>query len=113
MCCVDRVLLMCDYLAEPLWTPDGGMTLSLDGFPLSAGAKKDLRAWAQWYDSLLDRDCSWEAGEQENFEREGRRLWRAVRAELSGVYEVGYFSQTLHRQVWEPDELEAGTHRGA
>ena len=48
----------------------------------------------------------------ENFEREGRRLWRAVRAELSGVYEVGYFSQTLHRQVWEPDELEAGTHRG-
>ena len=46
--------------------------------------------WAQWHDTLLDRDFEWPAEEDCAWTQEGRRLWRVVADELGPEYEVGY-----------------------
>ena len=89
-----RVLLMCDYLADPLWTAGGGAMLSVDSFPLSSQTKAALRAWADSYNALMDHDYAWPSpAYRDAFEKEGRRLWAVVQDELGPDYDVGYFSE--------------------
>jgi hypothetical protein len=95
-----RVLLMCDYYADPLWTESGGCMLALDGFPLTDETKSALRAWAETYDALDPLDHEWPSPEyRRDFEAEGRRLWATLQAELGPEYVVGYDSLTEGR-IW-------------
>lgn len=100
------MLLMCDYLAEPVWTADGRTSLDLSTLPLTPRTKQELRAWAARYDTLLTRDFDWTEDEQRRFDAEGRRLWRVVSDELGSRFEVGYFSDMSDRQVWDRAELD-------
>jgi hypothetical protein len=86
-----RIVVMCDYTADPVWTADRQYMLDLDQLPLSDNTKAALRAWAQWYDTLLHRDFEWPAEEERAWTQESRRLWRVVADELGPDYEVGYY----------------------
>lgn len=107
---VRRLLVMCDYTAEPLWADGGQYMVPLESLPLTESTKQQLRAWGRWYDKQMDRDFEWPDGEQEDFEQEGRRLWRLVSDELGTEFEVGYHSETLGRHIWDPAALLQDEH---
>jgi hypothetical protein len=87
------VYLMCDYLADPIWS-SGGDSIDLEELPLSDRTRRSLRLWAERYDALLDHGLEWQDEREEQvFEGEGRRLWREVSRELGEGWEVGYFSE--------------------
>jgi len=99
-----RVILMCDYFADPVWwTPDRGA--SLDDIPLSGATRQALRHWAESYDLLEQHDYEWpsEAAKAE-FGRRGRALWADVQEELGVDWEVGYFDEELSAVVWSRGE---------
>jgi hypothetical protein len=98
-----RVLLMCDYYADPIWTESGGGMIALDRLPLGADTKQALRAWAESYDALADHGYEWPSPEyKRDFDAEGRRLWAIVRNELGPDFEVGYHSE-IDGRIWPTD----------
>jgi hypothetical protein len=98
---------MCDHYASPLWAGVGGPCVDPYDYPLSEETRQALEIWARWYDRLGEGvpEEGWPDDEAEAFEREGRRLWRAVAEELGPDYRVGYFSETLQRHLWDAAEL--------
>ncbi len=102
----ERILLMCDYSADPVWYESDGTMAALEALPLDEATKAQLRRWADWYETFRDDGLEWESDEEEQaFEHEGRRLWKKVRAELGEGWQVGYFSETQGSRVWDPAEL--------
>src|SRR4051812_17036572 len=102
-----KLLIMCDYYADPLWSANGRVGLDLDDYPLSARTKEELRAWARWYDALMDRDFSWPRGEARRFDAEGTRLWRRVIDELGPEYKVGFRPEGQRRTLWDDPASDA------
>jgi hypothetical protein len=96
-----RILVFCDYLADPVWTYPGRVGVQLEALPLSDGTRDALRRWAARYDALLGSDFEWsEPADAEAFEREGERLWRVVQDELGPRWKVGYLSDAQDRVLW-------------
>ena len=88
-----RVRLDADYYASPLWIYDEYLAdyvnTPLDSFPLSDELKSRLAAWAAVFDRLPETgyEFSTESAEHD-FEREGRLILAAVRAELDSSFVV-------------------------
>lgn len=99
-----RLKLMTDYGCFPLWATfqeDGsGGNLDPNDLPLSDELKSALHAWASSFDRILNHDYPPDSAfaspeEEDAFEAEGLRLWRELRTQLGGDYEVVYYSQRL------------------
>jgi hypothetical protein len=100
---MDKVMkLMADYGCFPLWEYAGGDLVdnaNPEHLPLTADLKAALRAWAAAYDATLNLECPQDSpgfaspAEEEEFEAEGRRLWRELQAQLGPEYQVVYHSQ--------------------
>lgn len=89
------LLLMADYLADPVWYRSssglGECMVSLDQLPLSAGLKSRLRAWALRYDALMDTGYEWSSRvEEAAWDADGRALLKRLREELGRGYNVLY-----------------------
>ncbi len=100
----ERILLMSDYLADPLWweSRPGMPPVDLDELPLAEGTRTELRRWADRYDRLMKQDYKWQSDQAKAaFEGEGRRLWHTLRSELGANWEVGYYSVTEQRHLWD------------
>jgi hypothetical protein len=120
---VERLFLMPDYESSSVWGLDEVM-VPLEDLPLSDGTKRALEAWsAKLYDLMDAEDEGLNTSAQEKaHDQEGRRLWKVVRDELGGGYEVGYalFDSDVppptgdpildegpwRRIVWDPAELD-------
>jgi hypothetical protein len=96
---VRPIKLMAEYAGTVLWgvDPADKVVIDPDELPLTADLKAALRAWADTYDSILNQECPQDSGfpspaEEEAFEMEGRRLWRALQHELGPDYKVVYKS---------------------
>ncbi|MDQ2852895.1 MAG: hypothetical protein M3Y49_19580 [Actinomycetota bacterium] len=92
------LLLMADYLADPVWyrssSGTGECMVSLDRLPLSAELKSRLRAWAGRYDALMDTGYEWSSrSDEDDWERDGRVLLETLREELGRGYDVQYFDR--------------------
>jgi hypothetical protein len=101
-----RILLFCDYYVDPIWTYRKRRGLPLDALPLSDTTKDALKGWAARYDELNDPAATtWldpidEDAIDQDFEREGRRLWRTVQEELGPTWKVRYLSESEERVLW-------------
>jgi hypothetical protein len=89
------MLLMADYVADPLWlrspTGRGWASVPLDRLPLSPDLKAQLRSWAGRYDGLMKTGYEWPDAETRTaWVHDGRDLLVLLRAELGAVYEVSY-----------------------
>lgn len=107
----ERLWLMCDYSAAPVWRESYGAMVELRELPLREETRTRLWRWADWFEitsemQALEGDwlcyflCEAEAAA---FEAEGLRLWRQVRSELAGRHEVGYRSERWRRRLWDPE----------
>lgn len=95
------ILLFCDYFADPVWTYPKRAMLRVDGLPLSDMTKDALKQWAARYDELRKTGFEWpRLDDAEQFEHEGRRLWRTVQEELGPAWKVGYLSASENRVLW-------------
>lgn len=100
------IKLMADYGCSPLWeTGAEGGNVPLEELPLRAELREALRAWADAYDRTLNEAYPPDSGfadtaEEDAFEAEGERIWRALRQELGAEFTVAYYSD-LHGLRWE------------
>lgn len=89
--------LMPDYGCSPLWASGGDVgNIALDSLTLRQATRAALRAWADAFDSTLNKDDPRHSGfrtkaEADAFDVEGRRLWGLLRRELPDT-KVVYFS---------------------
>jgi hypothetical protein len=98
-----KILLFCDYYADPIWTHRKRDSLRVDLLPLTDQTKEDLRAWAAKHDEGLEAigDTDTPSGSTAaEVEREGLRLWRVVQGELGPTWKVGYLSERTGRILW-------------
>ena len=90
--------LMPDYNCFPLWKIDDELgNVNPDDLPLSTDVKVALRTWADAYDKTLNQEYPPDSGfaspaEEEDFEAEGKRLWKVLQEQLGPDYRVAYFS---------------------
>jgi hypothetical protein len=107
-----RIRLMADYQAHPLWWDDRDHVGDIDPASLSLSEHTRLRL-AQWQEQY-DRQMNWDdpkasaffdEQEQKVFELEGIQIWKLLRTELSPDYEVWYFSESSGRLIESPDDL--------
>jgi hypothetical protein len=112
-----RVVLMCDYTADPLWSGEGGEMLPLEYVPLTDETKTALRRWADEWEALRP---TYEPPPSDDprmlaHEGEGIRLWKLVREELGPDYLVGFREwadpEGRPRTAWSPEEAEAAPDR--
>jgi len=96
---VRKIKLMAEYYGCVLWEAGGHRVgdIEPETLPISEGLVRDLRAWADAYDSILNQDCPQDSGfntpeEEAAFDAEGRRLWAELRSQLGADYQVVYFS---------------------
>jgi hypothetical protein len=92
------IKLMADYGMTVLWGADPSRigAIDPDQLPLTDELKADLRAWAEAYDKTLNQEYPPNSGfasqtEEEQFDAEGLRLWRALQEQLGPDYRVIYF----------------------
>ncbi|BDP41667.1 hypothetical protein DAETH_16360 [Deinococcus aetherius] len=112
----DTLRLLADYECFPLWRPDGEGDLDPAELNLPANLTARLLAWADAFDSTLNRNdpasplpmraAFLRGGEDEwhGFEREGHTLWHMLQAARPDL-RVRYHS-TLLRHTLEPGEDE-------
>jgi hypothetical protein len=107
-----RIKLMTDYGAFPLWGMDRENVGSINpgALPLSDDTIADLMRWQAKWDAVYNAEDPAESGfvskqEAAAFEQEGIRLWMQVRHELEPNYDVAYHSIYHHRTLDHPDEL--------
>lgn len=88
-----RIVIMCDYGADPVWRRDDEVGVNLDDLPLDESTRQALRRWAGRFDARFDpgRDPPHEGNVE--FDAEGRRLWLRVRDELGPAWTVSYYSE--------------------
>lgn len=68
---------MPDFCSDALWTKDG-CGISDEELPISDALRRRLRNWQKLYDSKADS----EGMKEPEFSNEGRRIARAIKAEL-------------------------------
>lgn len=88
-----RLVMFCDFSADPLWlegaSGKGVMMVTLESLPLSTDLITQLREWAARYDVLNDPPFSW--GPKSEFDahhRQGKVLLSALQDELGPAYVV-------------------------
>ncbi len=95
---IKKIKLMADYHYYPLWDMEEPDNIDPNELPLQKETIKRLLIWSQVYDDILNlndpssSDFSSEMKEQE-FEKEGVKLWKELQKELKSSYEVFYFSE--------------------
>lgn len=97
-----RLKLMTDYDCWPLWDPDGPDNVDPSSLNLSEKLIAELNAWAETFDSILNRDtgeASFNSAEDERtFNETGKQLYAALQQELPDV-EIFYFDQEKNTVV--------------
>lgn len=96
---VKSIKLMAEYGNTVLWgvnVEDIG-PIDPNELPLTSDLKAALQNWAAAYDATLNQDYPPDSGfaspaEEEAFELESRRLWRALQEELGPDYKVVFQS---------------------
>lgn len=84
---VQKLVLMLDYEADPVWEDCSGGMVGLNGLPLTDVTRKALREWAaRWQEEayklmLVDEDD--DSAAPAWVDDEGRELWRRAREELA------------------------------
>jgi hypothetical protein len=100
-----KIILMADYDADPVWTFEDRSMLNLDRLPLTDELRRDLRTWAEWFNSLPDD--GWDTPIDPEAEKQWRAdaitLWRRLRDELGPEWQVGYLIDPPVRWT-DPDE---------
>ena len=94
---------MCDFGAEPIWSlqPDGQtIGMSLDDLEIADSLRDAIRGWSRHYGRVFDPMRESSPADVSQFDAEGRRLWRALQANLGDRSTVGYFSETEGHTVW-------------
>ena len=111
-----KIKLMLEYFSHSLWELDADNIGDIDPktLPLSSETIAKLEAWANTYNNILNWDDPAASGfvslaEEEEFEREGVRLWLQLKQELPANYNIVYFSDRLRRVVRDPQELDLET----
>ena len=108
-----RVKVMWDWGAFPVWTVGGGHHgFGVDGgLPLSADLRTELRAWAEdWEAVVMQHQAEGPRGPDRPIppdvvaeaDDRGRLLAQRVQDELGDGFVVGYYSETTHEVEW-PD----------
>jgi hypothetical protein len=97
-----KLKVMPDYFCWPIWH-DGGSQgvgpIDPSTLPLSARLVQEFEVWQEEYDQSLnmaDPPAS-RLADESRFEREGRRLARALQAELGTTYAVRYWTEGTQR----------------
>ena len=81
--------VMADYSADPIWTAAG--EVDLDTLPISDRLRRDLRTWADIFDTLPATKFRFQApGGRSGFNQTGRQLARRLEQELGHAYTVEY-----------------------
>jgi hypothetical protein len=93
-----RLLVMADYFADPIWlrTAHGGgsVSINLESLPLRDDLIAKLRAWAARFDALQHSDYEWpDDATRVSWTEEGHRLTDLVRDELGPDFDVQYFHE--------------------
>lgn len=92
---VTKLLMMADYLADPVWlraANDKAMGMvSLDSLPISEPLKIALRQWARWFDEFGQHQGRDEISTK-RWINEGRVLCTRLTDELGPAYDVKYES---------------------
>lgn len=103
---VMNLRLMPDYDCHPVWeiSHDGVRNVDPNDLPISDQLKSHIRHWAERFDATLCAGDPASSGfaspaDEADFEREGLRLWAALRAELGERAVVTYFSQLERREI--------------
>jgi len=105
-----KLRLAADFPDHVLWPEEGGPVP-----PEDLGVSADLcRALHEWYRlwSTIENDNAHKRDETARidwglFDTKGIELWKRLRIELSGRYEIVYYSERLNDNFGEPSELEA------
>lgn len=90
------VRLMSDYCSSGLWA-EGGM-IEYSSLNLSENLSKRIYDWVGTYEGWLDWSYPGNSPEppleeQEDFDKEGIKIWKQLIAELGDDYEVVYFGE--------------------
>ena len=105
-----RLRLAADFPDHMLWHEGGGAVS-----PEDLGVSAELcRALHEWYGlwSTIENDEAYKRDENATidwslFDVKGIELWRRLRIELSGQYEIVYYSERFNDNFEQPLELEA------
>ncbi|XVV10372.1 hypothetical protein ACQP2X_36825 [Actinoplanes sp. CA-131856] len=85
----ERIRLMADHWAFPLWSRHG--MLSPGDLPLSAELEARLERWGDRYSDELGPEFEWPSDQaRAAFIAEGRQLHALVSRELGDLYEIIY-----------------------
>jgi hypothetical protein len=105
---------MAEYSAYPLWSlePTSPGPIDPAKLPLQQETLSRLLSWSEKYQAQLNladpASSNFLQGEERlAFEEEGIRLWLQLRKELSPMYEVEYFSESLGKLLKDPSELRS------
>jgi len=112
-----RIKLMADYQSFPLWWASPPLVGNIDpsSLPIDSETIRRLNAWACAFDATLNSEEPLASGfasaeEEVAFEREGLDLWRHLRKQLQGSYELVYFSQHQNREYDDPEQVGDHVH---
>lgn len=99
--------LMADYAAWPLWDEDGNVDPAT--LPISAELQTRLDAWAEAFDTTVNRDDPRSArfasaAAAREWNEQGVDLWHDLRRELGSAYVVSYFSEADRDLRFPSDE---------
>jgi hypothetical protein len=106
-----KVRLAPDYECPPTWEGEGHEFGNVDPqeLPIPPALVEEIRVWAARYEATYNRADPVSSrfsspADEEDFDREGRRLWRALQESLGPQHEVSYHSVVTG---WEDKTSEA------
>lgn len=113
----ERLILLPDYSCDPISLFEDGVLFPLEDLKLSDWALAAVLTWSEWFEHTQtdygrrregDRVYYFDdASEERLYFRAGVRLWRLLRTELSGRFEVALELPGLPGTFWSEDELRA------
>jgi hypothetical protein len=94
------IKLMADYDCFPIWEifDDGTENIDPEALEISNELKQSLNLWSDLYDQTMNIEDPVNSrfaskNLEDEFEREGQRLWSELKKQLSPIYRVLYFSE--------------------
>jgi hypothetical protein len=97
------------------WDWNSGSQGAIDEamLPISAESRRQLDEWYRMYSEIYHEDHTIPNQEMEErlLDEKGFELWKRLRNELSGVYEVLFFSQRLGKPFTTPEEFDSERRR--
>ena len=104
-----KILLFADYLDHVLWDrSEDGKPIAPETLGLSEETIRLLWEWYRMWGQIEYKD---RGGGDANidwllFDEKGISLWRRLRGELAGRYNVMFYSHRLEEDFEDPDKLE-------